>query len=77
MQNHIHTVAHDALYNCVKLEACTTPYPELGLVSEWNKTLPISHNMHPSHLALEPRQVFNLSNMQVKYHHVKLNFLFK
>ena len=46
-------------------------------MDEWDKTPPVSIQMHSSHSALWPVQVFNLANMQIKCYLVKLNILYR
>ena len=41
------------------------------------QTTPISLQMHPSHSVLGPIQVYNVANVQMKHHLVKLNILYK
>ena len=66
MHNNIHTVAPTPLYNHTKLEHSTTPYSELAL-DRW-----MSQN---SPFYSQNTQVYNLVNMLIKHHFVKLNII--
>ena len=71
MHNKTHSAAPTTLYNCTKLEFYSTPYKELALDRWMRQNSPI-HSPNAPFLLSIGKTVYNLANVLLKHHLVKL-----